>query len=73
MKTRVRGAKLLLSAGTALTLAIGMLTAGRTASAAVGEGITAEFLAVGRERLTSDGPRNERGQLIEKHGMDPRD
>src|SRR5688572_11673131 len=68
MKTRVRGARLLFSAGITLTLAIGMLTAGRTANAAgpapVGLGTAAAFAVLaGTPAVTNTGPTTVTGDL----------
>ncbi|HYM51906.1 MAG TPA: ice-binding family protein [Candidatus Dormibacteraeota bacterium] len=68
MKTRVHGAKLLTSAGTALTLAIGALAAGQTANAAgppaVPLGTAANFaILAGTPDVTNTGPTIVTGDL----------
>jgi len=72
MKTRVHGAKLTLSAGMAVTLAIGMLAAGQTAYAAgpapVGLGTAAPFAVLaGVPGVTNVGPTTITGDV----GVDP--
>jgi hypothetical protein len=68
MRTGVHGAKLLLSAGMAVTLAIGMLAAGPTAYAAgpapVGLGTAAPFAVLaGTPAVTNTGPTTITGDL----------
>jgi hypothetical protein len=68
MKTRVHGARLLLSAGMAVTLAIGMLVAGPTAYAAgpatVGLGTAAQFAVLaGTPAVTNTGPTTITGDV----------
>ncbi len=68
MKTWVHGARLLLSAGIAVTLAIGMLANGRTANAAgpapVGLGTAAPFAVLaGTPAVTNTGPTTITGDL----------
>jgi len=68
MKIRVHGAKLLLSAGIAVTLAIGMLAAGQTANAAgppaVPLGTAANFAVLaGTPDVTNTGPTVVTGDL----------
>ena len=68
MRTGVHGAKLLLSAGMAVTLAVGMLAAGPTAyaagPAAVGLGTAAPFAVLaGTPAVTNTGPTTITGDL----------
>ena len=68
MKTQVHGARLLLSAGIAVTLAIGMLAVGRTANAAgpapVGLGTAAPFAVLaGTPAVTNTGATTITGDL----------
>ena len=68
MNTRARGARLLLSAGMAATLAIGMLATGRSASAdgpaTVGLGTAAAFAVLaGTPAITNTGPSTITGDV----------
>ena len=68
MKTRIRGARLLLSGGIAVSLAIGMLVAGQTVNAAgpapVGLGTAAPFAVLaGTPAVTNTGPTTITGDL----------
>jgi len=68
MKTRIHGAKLLLSTGIAVTLAIGMLAGGELANAAgptsVGLGSAAPFAVLaGTPAVTNTGPTTVTGDL----------
>jgi hypothetical protein len=67
MKTRVHGARLLLSAGTAVTLAIGMLAVGQTAYAAgptsVGLGTADGFAVLAGTGITNTGATTITGDV----------
>jgi Ice-binding-like len=67
MKAQVHGARLLLVASTAVTLAIGILAAGQTAFAAgpapVGLGTAAPFAVLAGTKVTNTGPTTITGEL----------